>query len=149
MPRHDAAGALVTLSSSRRSASGTGLGGCGGLLLLLGELFDGTAKLFVGLILLRLRLFVLVGHDVGILRRDEVIRLVGYQNIGSDGHVLNRLAARSVVLGNREDQRAAVLEIDGLLDRAVPVRLVAQNVAASIIQNRTGNDFSWLRRWTY
>ena len=114
----------------------------GGLLLLLGELFDGAAKLFVGLILWGLGLLVLVGDDLGILRRDEVLSLVGHQNIGSDRRVLNRFAARSVVLGNREDQRAAVLKIDGLLDGAGAESLVAENIAASVIQNRTGDDFS-------
>ena len=109
---------------------------------MLGELFDGAAKLFVGLILLGFGLLVLIGGNVGILRCDEIVRLVGHQNIGSNRDVLNRFAARSVVLGNRENQRASVLKIDRLLDRAGAECLIAKNVAAGVIQNRTGDDFS-------
>src|SRR5215472_193648 len=90
---------------------------------------DGLLQLLILLRAFRLADFLLGRRFLILIRRPGIVIRISNLHIGSNGIVLNRLASRGVVLGDRQNQRRTVRHFDGFLNRAVPEGLVTYYVA--------------------
>src|SRR5579862_2271338 len=104
------------------------------------EHLDRFAQLLIrlrrlGLVLLggRVRVLVLVWSY-------GVVVAVCHQNVRRNRRVLNSLPTRRVVFRNRENQGGPIGQIDQFLHRTVAEGLIADNVAARILENRSRHD---------
>src|SRR5258708_3077679 len=97
--------------------------------------FERLLQLVVGRILGLLVLIVRSSLSVFVGQSGILLGAVSDYEVRSDGRILNRLAVRSVVLGDRENQRRAVGHVNQLLHRAIAESLVSDNIAAGIFQD--------------
>src|SRR5579871_3893148 len=111
------------------------------------QYFDG----FIELIIHRVLGFCFLLRRVSCWRflvvwSNRVVGRVGHENIGGDSRVLNGLTARRIILCNGEDQCAAVVQRNRLLDGTVAKSLIAYDVSARVLKNSCGHDFCRARR---
>ncbi len=97
---------------------------------------------FIQLIIHRvlgLRFLICGGSSIFIIWTDRIVRRVCNENVGRDRHILYGLPAGRVVFRDRQDQGAAIGQVERLLHRAVAKSLVADNVTARVFEDR-GRD---------